>query len=113
MANLATNPWGVPNSAAIHSMKALKRTGAASTLTPAAQNTSTTANVTTAEAMNVPVLGNSVFAVGDVVMIAGSTNSWIITSKPDSTHIVVRRYHGVQLPQVIASGAVVTKQTVS
>jgi hypothetical protein len=111
MPNLASNPWGAPNSAAFHATRALESTGAASTLTPSATTTTTSGVTTPTEAMTVTVASNASFAVGDVVKIAGNTNAWVVTSKPTDA-LAVRRYMGTDAA-TMASGAVVTKQTVS
>jgi len=91
----------------------MKHTGPASTLTPSATTTTTTAGVTTAEAMAVPVAATTGIAVGDVVKIAGCNNSFIVQAI-NALVLSLRRYHGTDAAGiVIASGAVVTKQTVS
>jgi len=112
MANLGTNVWGRPNSAAFHMTRALRRSGAPSTLTPSATITATSADVVSAGVMRVPVNSVAGLAVGDIVQIA-ATAAFVITAISGTT-LTVSYYTGTFAPGVtIASGAAVVKQTVS
>lgn len=110
MVNPVANAQGDPNSATPHAMRALRHSGPKPATVAGTASTTSTANVTTAGAMIVPVAAITNFIVGMVVLYGG--DYWVVQAVGPGNQLTLRIYSGTTSPPgtVLASGSQVLQQ---